>query len=105
MGYNCTIIHNYSTAGLQTVLSLLWNVNTSCACCHFHSLPPSPPFHQAAQFILFQLPELELFLKEFDEEDAKQVDKVKQKWVQQTHMYHPSPLIHVLLDYATHKHL
>ena len=41
------------------------------------SLSSSPP--KAAQFIRFQLPELELFLKKFDEEEAKQVEKLKQK--------------------------
>ena len=41
------------------------------------SLSPPPP--KAAQFIRFQLPELELFLKKFDEEEAKQVEKLKQK--------------------------
>lgn len=41
------------------------------------SLSSPPP--KAAQFIRFQLPELELFLKKFDEEEAKQVEKLKHK--------------------------
>ena len=45
-----------------------------------YTWPMNAFFFQVAEYIKFQLPELQIFNKKFEEEESRELEKIRRRW-------------------------